>query len=528
MDHPNILLIITDQQRADHLGCYGNELLKTPNIDTLAERGTVFRRFYVSNPICSPNRATLMTGRLPSAHGLRCNGAPLPLEARTFVECLAEKGYRTALFGKSHLQHMTGGPPEWLPSEEDFAVDENGFPVEAVRHDLTDEKYDNEDLHRWLDDINHKVKLPYYGFQQAELTTMHADRTGGDYLRWISERHPDHNSLRGAGNALPDNRISTPQAWRTAIPEELYSTTWVGSRTIDYLQDHALNHANSPFFIKCSFPDPHHPFTPPGKYWDMYDPEDVQLPDWFGAGDSPITRHLKWELEHGKEIRNGQLPYAVTRREAQEAVALTYGMIAMIDDWVGNILEALDRLNLIKNTIIIFTSDHGDYMGDHGLMLKGPIHLHGMLRVPFIWVDPDNSGLSTVEGLGSTVDIAPSILDRVGIKPYYGIQGQSLIPAVEGDNYERDAILVEDDRERVYLGMTEPQRVRTMITGKYRLTKYHPLPINELYDLENDPGETNNLWGNPNEEMVRAQLTDRMLELMIQYMDKVPLMPREA
>ena len=127
MKQPNILLIITDQQRADHVGCYGNDIIKTPNIDGIASRGTRFDRFYVNNPICSPNRATLMTGRLPSAHGLRYNGASLPLAARTFVESLAENGYRTALIGKSHLQHMTGGPPEWLPSKDDFAVDENGF-----------------------------------------------------------------------------------------------------------------------------------------------------------------------------------------------------------------------------------------------------------------------------------------------------------------------------------------------------------------------------------------------------------------
>ena len=529
MTRPNILLIITDQQRADHVGCYGNKIVNTPNIDRIAAHGTRFDRFYVSNPICSPNRATLMTGRLPSAHGVRCNGAPLPLAARTFVECLAENGYRTALIGKSHLQHMTGRLPEWMPSEDDFLVDENGIPLEAIRHDLGGPNYESENSQNWVNDPDHDVNLPYYGFDHTEICTMHADRTGGSYLRWIEERCPDHQSFRGSDNALPDNRISTPQAWRTAMPEELYSTAYVGTRTVDYLENHAANHADQPFFIQCSFPDPHHPFTPPGKYWDMYDPDKIPLPDWFDAGDSPITQHLKSELEKGTAIRNGQLPYAVTRREAQEAIALTYGMITMIDDYLGTILSTMDQLGLAENTIIIFTSDHGDYMGDHGLMLKGPIHLHGMLRVPFIWVDPNAKTPTEVPSLASTVDIARTILQRTDIKPYYGIQGHSLMDALDDSgSYKRDAILIEDDRERVYLGLTQPQRVRTMVTDRYRFTKYQPLGISELYDLEEDPGETRNLWDDRRSENIRAKLTSLMLDLLIEYQDKTPLMPKQA
>jgi arylsulfatase A-like enzyme len=529
MKRPNILLIITDQQRADHLGCYGNTIVKTPNIDGIAARGTRFDRFYVSNPICSPNRATLMTGRLPSAHGMRGNGGNLPLEARTFVESLAENGYRTALIGKSHLQHMTESEVEWLPSQDDYAFDSDGFPFEAVRHDLAGPDYENESPSNWENDPDHDLTLPFYGFQHAEICTMHADLTGGSHMRWVAERCPEHESLRGRANALPDSRTPTPQAWRTALPEELYSTAYVGTRTIDYLEDHAAVHADQPFFIQCSFPDPHHPFTPPGKYWDMYDAESIPLPPWFDVGESAITKHLKEALARGTAIREAHMPYAVTRREAQEAISLTYGMITMIDDYVGKVLETLERLNLANNTLVIFTSDHGDYMGDQGLMLKGPLHLHGMLRVPFIWMDPSKKTPEQVDKLASTLDIAAAILKRAGIKPYYGIQGRSMEGALDGsDSYHRDAILVEDDRERVYLGMDEPQRVRTMITDRYRMTRYQPLGINELYDLVEDPGEIDNLWDDAASKPIRNQLTERMLDLMIEYQDKTPLMRTQA
>ena len=168
-------------------------------------------------------------------------------------------------------------------------------------------------------------------------------------------------------------------------------------------------------------------------------------------------------------------------------------------------------------------------MGDHGLMLKGPIHLHGMLRVPFVWSDPFIETPETFQSLASTIDIAPTVLDRTGIKPYYGIQGLSLAGSLDGSGYyHRDATLIEDDRERVYLGLEEPQRVRTMVTEQYRLTKYQPLEINELYDLINDPAESQNLWDDPKSKAVRAQLTNRMLELIIEHQDKTPLSTRSA
>ena len=292
--------------------------------------------------------------------------------------------------------------------------------------------------------------------------------------------------------------------------------------TLDYLENHASSDDDAPFFIQCSFPDPHHPFTPPGKYWDMYDPDDMPIPETLDTGDSSMEVFLKDQLANGEAKRDTQMPYAVNAREAQEAMALTFGMITMIDDQIGRILGKLKELGLDEDTVIIFTSDHGDYMGDHGLMLKGPLHLQGMIRVPFIWSDPDSRKSATTSSLGQTIDISSSILDRAGINPYWGIQGTSLTGDISGKQpTNRDAILIEDDRQRINLGFTRFQKIRTLITEQYRFTLGYPDARDELYDLKADPGETNNLWDS--EPELRAELTDQLMRITLEYQDPTPL-----
>lgn len=167
---------------------------------------------------------------------------------------------------------------------------------------------------------------------------------------------------------MPDNRIDAPQAWRTVTPEELYSTTWVAERSKDWLSAQAGQDA--PFFLQMSFPDPHHPFTPPGRYRDMYDPADIKLPASFGQADLPPIKAMQKALLDGTDPRDNQSPFAVTEDEARAIIALTNGMITMIDDAIGRVLKQLEDLGLAEDTIVVFTTDHGDYMGDHGLMLK--------------------------------------------------------------------------------------------------------------------------------------------------------------
>src|SRR5690606_18779270 len=183
MTKPNILLFITDQQKAQHLGAYGNKVVKTPNLDAIAQRGWRADNFYVAAPICMPNRSSLMTGRMPSVHGARHNGIPLPLEAVTFVERLKEAGYETALVGKSHLQNMTGIKAQW-PRPTDPKTE-----GEAVRP--APGNYDQEWGPLWRNDPSHDLDTPFYGFSRVALTVDHGDQVWGHYWRWLEENYPE-------------------------------------------------------------------------------------------------------------------------------------------------------------------------------------------------------------------------------------------------------------------------------------------------------------------------------------------------
>src|SRR3954469_7656201 len=270
MPSPNFILFITDQHRADHLGCYGHPVLKTPNIDTIAARAVAMDKFYAASPVCQPNRSSLMTGRMPSAHGVRANGVPLSLGSVTFVDLLAAAGYRTALVGKSHLQNFTGAAPPFTPPAPAESLRKPPPNLsQAVDHGHANTGYDEENPKEWAKG-KRAVKVPFYGFQHVDLVTGHGDECGADYARWLHAQRPDAEKLRDHKNQLPHDYVC-PQAIRTALPEELYPTAFIRDRAVDYLRGASKE---DPFFLMVSFPDPHPPFTAPGKYWGMYKPED--------------------------------------------------------------------------------------------------------------------------------------------------------------------------------------------------------------------------------------------------------------
>ena len=523
MERPNFLLIMTDQQRADHLGCAGHPILRTPHIDSIAARGVGFDRFYVATPICMPNRSTLMTGRMPSAHGVRHNGIPLSLRATTFVELMRQAGYRTALVGKSHLQNMLDRPA-LVPDPRDpalakppAALDEANAPHEG--------RYDQEYAARWRRDPGRTMELPYYGFETVDLAIQHADQVDGHYTAWLAERHPDPDSLRGPKNALPAD-IVAPQAWRTRIPEELYPTSYVAERTIARLDEFAKT-PDRPFLLKCSFPDPHHPFTPPGRYWDLYRPADMVLPEsWhFDRRHAPPhVAHLLDERDSGARNANSPALFACTEPEARQATALTFGMIAMIDDAVGRVLARLEALGLAENTVVIFTADHGEYMGDHQLLLKGPIHYQSLIRVPFFWADPAKAdGGTPRDTLAGTIDIAQTILERAGMAGFNGMQGMSLLGAIDGaGGPAREALVIEEEGQRVYMGFPSRVRVRTLVTERHRLSLYGGVGWGEFYDLRDDPHELVNLWDDAGRAGELRALQDRLIREMIAVSDTSP------
>lgn len=191
----------------------------------------------------------------------------------------------------------------------------------------------------------------------------------------------------------------------------------------------------------------------------------------------------------------------------------------MIDDAIGRVLAQLEASGLAENTVVIFTSDHGDYMGDHGLMLKLLLHYQGLIRVPFVWCDPTDSASSAVDaGLASSVDISATILARAGIQPYNGIQGRDLLSAVAPES-----VVVEEDSQRKIVGFERPQRIRTLVTERYRMSLRQGEDWHELYDLIDDPMEISNLYDNPDYVEVRHELTEQMLRRVIELQDRAPL-----
>jgi arylsulfatase A-like enzyme len=525
---PNFILFITDQHRADFVGCYGHPVVRTPHIDSIAARGTAFDRFYVASPVCMPNRASLMTGRMPSVHGVRSNGIPLSMQAVTFVELLRDAGYRTALVGKSHLQNFTAWPAlvKRPPPRVNYHEPSKEL-TQAVRWNLETPDYEQETPEFWAR-AGAKVATPFYGFDSVTLVRAHGDEVGGDYDNWLAARDPEAKNLLGPANSLPHDYIC-PQAYRTAIPAELYSTAFLGERAAEFL---GPADDEKPFFLMLSFPDPHHPFNPPGKYWDMYKPEDFSVPEAFSRNDWTPPLHVQAVLDQraaGKANLAGMNTIGCSAREAQEARALTAGMITCIDDAIGGVLRALERSGRSDDTVLIFTSDHGDHLGDHRLLLKGAEQYQSITRVPFIWSDPKRTDSpARSAALASTIDIAATMLERAGIEPFSGMQSRSLLPALDGGAPVRDSVFVQYDHQAPSPGSGIPPRVHTLIDRRYRLSLFHGTEWGELYDLIDDPGEFENLWNAPEHAGMRARLMERLAFTEIAHVDRVPLPTRRA
>jgi arylsulfatase A-like enzyme len=218
-------------------------------------------------------------------------------------------------------------------------------------------------------------------------------------------------------------------------------------------------------------------------------------------------------------------------RELREAMALTCGMISMIDDAVGDMLQVLESSGLADNTIVVFTSDHGDFMGDHGMILKGGPHYQSLLRVPMIWKDPRINQPDRTNVLGSTIDLAPTILSAAGVEPFHDIQGYDLGPVIakQVEQLPREAVLVEEDSYHVDQYSFDGQfRARTLVTDQYRMTIYLGQDWGELYDLSADPFETNNLWDDVSAAEVRQALIWQMTQNMLDYCSRSPWPKQEA
>jgi arylsulfatase A-like enzyme len=212
----------------------------------------------------------------------------------------------------------------------------------------------------------------------------------------------------------------------------------------------------------------------------------------------------------------------------KEAMALTCGMIAMIDDAIGTVLEALRDGGRFDDTVVIFNSDHGDYLGDFNLLLKGALPLKSIVNVPFIWSDPAGPHACVRHALASTADLGPTIIERAGLKPYWGIQGTSLLPAIRSDVPTHDHVMIEFQDSAPRFGFAQPTFVRSLVTDTHRISLYRGETWGELYDLVADPDETCNLWDEPSQTATRARLTEQLAQAMMDIVDQSPRAVRRA
>ncbi|MFX0037984.1 MAG: sulfatase [Promethearchaeota archaeon] len=498
----NVLFIITDQQRYDHMGCSGNPILKTPNIDRLSSEGVHFTNAFCTNPTCMPNRATLLTGLYPNVHGVRSNGMILSKNIPTITQTLVKKGWYTAAFGKLHYQFNVAAYKSYYQSSENFQ--DWVFPTR--RNNIVGENF----------------PIPYYGYQEVETVLGHGACLCGHYLGWLEERSPKLAKKMNERWKNLDNFFSV--FTEHELPVELYSSAYVTDRTIAFLERHSKgDYGKKPFYIHCSFPDPHQPVWPPGKYMDMYKAEDIEIPKNFGNFKNLRSHPF---LAPYINIMPGAMLRETTEEEAKRFTAYTYGTISLIDDCVGQILAALERLGYADNTIVIFTSDHGDFMGEHGLLFKGPSPCIGVFRVPMIWRVPRITKSGITDALMSSIDYPKTILNLLGIKGSQqppDMQGCDMTPVLKEPEslkkQPRDCCLIEIDEE---IGIMNA-RLRHLITKDYKLTVYRGLnDFGDLYDIKTDPFELNNLWFDNHFKEKRFELINKLLQENLKAQTKFP------
>ncbi len=504
MPRPNVLFIITDQQRADHAGFMGNTQVRTPHLDALAGKGMVFENTWVSNPVCMPNRSTILTGRMPTAHGVVFNDRSLDWGANTFARRLKKSGYRTALIGKSHLQHGMS-----RNSVVPFRGEPSGFSPYPPGWDAV------EHADRYLADA---VTDPddFYGFSHIELSIDHGARMTGHHLRWALDQgaHKDEVLVEYGPDAPGSDRSEAWwQIYRPPYEERFHSTSFVAERSIAFIESCA--DSEQPWMLWCSFPDPHHPMTPPGAWFDRHRPADMVLPHTRTDSLADAPEHLRlFRKLHPRDQRDWVTPCGFGSDELLgEAIAATYGMIEMADDRIGRILWTLERLGMRDDTLIVFTSDHGDMMGDHGLFLKGFMHYRGTLQVPLV-IDAPGCAPGRTASLASSIDLAPTVLGLCGVAGYDGIQGRDLSPVLEDPAEEvRDHVLIEDDIAEITAKLTPiPARTRTLVTREHRYTR-NSKGEEQLFNLMDDPDEMRDL--KQNDQRTRSAMVERLADALM-------------
>lgn len=473
MKPPNILWICTDQQRSDTLGCAGNSFVSTPNIDALSCAAANFRNCFVQSPVCMPSRGSFLTGRYPRATRLRQNGQTIPSDETPISRLLADAGYYCGLVGKFHLAPADPAVNETIEKRVNDGYDE--FCWAGDPHDNWGT---NSSYTAFLEDLGQTFK-----------TTP----------------HPDCAFVE------------------TGMPEAFHEATWCAEQAIDFIERRA--ESETPWLFSVNMFAPHHPFNPPADYLQSYLDrlDEIPLPDALSDDLSTKSPH---QITDAKGAYGGTMAYGRTMSDKDHRMvkAAYWAMCDLVDVKVGAILSALDLSGQRDNTIVIFMSDHGEMLGDHGIYLKGPYFYDPAIRVPFMISLPGTIQPKTHDGLTELVDLAPTLLEACGLPPQAGMQGKSLWPSLLGKTaYEgRESIYCE-----YYNAMpfhNNPTAQLTMLrTSTHKLVVDHAHNYGELYDLDTDPNEVNNLWDDPNSLGVKADLLTALTHRMAFTADPLPV-----
>jgi arylsulfatase len=448
---PNILWICTDEQRWDTIHALGNAHIRTPHVDRLCAEGVAFTHAFCQSPICTASRSSFLTGMYPSSvHGC-CNGNERWADGAPLVtKQLADAGYDCGLAGKLHLAGAYGGIE---PRGDD------GYRLFHWSHDPRD---------LWPE--------------------------GHAYADWV---HAQGHSLEAFAEEP------------AAVPSELTQTAWCADRAIEFLEE---DRGDRPWLMSVNPFDPHPPLDPPQKYLDMYPAE--SLPGYPVGPDDAALQARFTDVDFGVP----ETPPDLARRQQMQAAY--FAMITQIDEHVGRMLEALQRSGQRENTIVVFMSDHGDMVGEHGLMHKGSRFYEPLVRVPLVisWPGHYRQGLVS-DALVELTDLAPTFLAEAGLPAPATMQGRSLAPLLRGEaepTVHRAFVRAEFYRalspvDRTHIKGTYATMYRD---GRHKLCVYHGKEHGELYDLQSDPGEFDNLWEDDGCHDLRFDLLRRSFDAL--------------
>jgi len=489
---PNILLITSDQQHYDTLGVT-NPRIRTPALDRLAAEGTRFGRAYCPNPTCTPTRASIITGMYPSQHGAWSLGTKLfedvPVVGDRFQQC----GYATALIGKAHFQPLASRPGM------------ESLECQPLMRDL---------------DFWRSFHGPWYGFEHVEVARNHASEShaGQHYAIWMEDNGlanwldyfdpwpPQAGEAKGAD-------YWTGQTRRWTLPEKYHYSCWTAERSIAHVERSLAE--GRPFFTWASFQDPHPPYLVPEPWASMYDPADMVPGRLRPEEHDRNPRHFRLTQQEAPDFSDYQEDYGIhgfmshlrDPAELKKDIAAYYGMISLMDRQIGRILEALDRLGAAGNTLVVFTTDHGHFLGQHGLIAKGAFHYEDMIRVPFLARWPGRVPAGRVStAIQSLIDLAPTFLAAAGEQPPGVMTGVNQLDCWTGGPGARDHAIVENRHTLTTV------HLRTYVDDCHKITVYRTGDDGELFDLRDDPDEVNNLWHDPASAALKAHLMEKFLQ----------------